>query len=130
MSVQTDIFVAAMTLMQDSVIDFPVAYPNVNFKPPADSIWFKIDHFPNDNRELVWGSGGTEYLGFIQVLVFFRPDVGLIQAQDAAQVIKTLFAKGTELGIVRVEGIPSEAPPVYDGDHGFIPVTIPYRGAA
>ena len=118
--------------MQTLSTGVPVAYPNVSFKPPnADGqLWIVVDHFPNSNRELVMSSGGTLYLGFIQARVYFRPNEGIVNAMTEAEAIIALFDKGTQLSFVRVESVPSIAPPVYDSDAGFIPVTIPYRGIA
>lgn len=132
MGVQTDIYTAAMTLLATIPTGTAVAWPNVDFKPPsgADALWLAADHFPNQNRELVMGTDGTLYLGFIQVKVYFRPNQGIVKALTEAEAVVDLFPKGTALGIVRVEGVPSIAPPVYDDDSGFVPVTILYRGIA
>lgn len=132
MGVQTDIYNAAMTLLATIPSGTPIAYPNVDFKPPAaqDALWLVADHFPNNNRELVLSSDGTLYLGFIQVSVYFRPNQGIVKALTEAEAVVDLFPKSTALGIARVEGVASIAPPVYDESVGFVPVTIPYRGIA
>lgn len=132
MANQIDIFEAAMTRISTLSTSTPVAYPGRNFTPPSDptAIWNVVDHFPNTNRNLVLGAGSVMYLGFVQVRVYFRPDQGIVKALTEAEAIVAHFAKATALGPVRVDAEPSIAPPVYDDDDGFVPVTIPYRGIA
>ena len=66
--------------------------------------------------------------GFFQVLVFYRPNKGSIEAAEMADKIAEAFAKGTVVDSVTVEKTPHTTAIVADNDKLLIPVTIHYRG--
>lgn len=106
----------------------PIAWPGINFQPPAAGIWFEALMFPNEPANLTMDGDKAEQLGFFQVTVCFRPGTGVLMPMLAAEAVIDRFPKGLDLGPVKVRQRPWLAPTVTDDDRLFIPVTIPYRG--
>lgn len=132
MSVETDIMISGLELMENYPTSLPVFQPNRKVTPPSDgSMYLKVDFFPNETQEISWDDDGRRlYIGAFQISVYFPLDSGLVLATEEAEKISALFAKGTALGPARVSGRASIAPAIYEDTGGFIPVTIPYRGIA
>lgn len=131
MATDKDILSGAMARMDSLTTTLPIAWPGVNFTPPQSGYWFEIRHFPNEPSNL--GLGDTakqEYRGFVQVSVFGRPGSGIFGMTDEAENVVAHFAKGTDLGPVKVRVRPYISPPIPEDTHIQIPVTIPYRGIA
>lgn len=131
MGTEVDILTGALDHLVALGSPLPIAWPNVNFTPPSTGEWLEARHFPNTTRTLGWQADAkSEYLGFVQISVYFRPNTGIVTATTEAQSIADHFAKGTLLGPVRVSQRASLAAAVFEDAFGFIPVTIPYRGIA
>lgn len=108
---------------------FPVAYEGVDFTPPEDGIWLEPKIFNSEPISIVWDNNDTQVdFGFFQILVYFRPNAGSIEAAKMADKIALAFKKGTIVGSVTVEKTPHTTSVVADDDNLFIPVTIHYRG--
>ena len=112
-----------------------ISWPGVDFTPPVSGLWLEMNHFPNQPDDFNWDSDGQQlYLGFFQVAVYWtrskQEDLGYVGAIDQAELVIAHFAKGTDLGGVRVSARPYMSPMVTEGDKHFIPVAIPYRGIA
>ena len=96
--------------------------------PPATGIWWEAMMFPNEPVNLTTDNDTAEHLGFFQVMVCYRPGVGVLMPIMNAEAIITALGKGTELGPVKVRQKPWLGPTVADEDYLFLPVTIPWRG--
>jgi len=107
----------------------PVAYEGVDFEPPEDGLWLEPKIFPNEPISIVWDNNDRQVdYGFFQVLVYYRPNKGSIEAAEMADKIAQAFKKGTIVSSVTVEKTPHTTAIVADDDKLFIPVTIHYRG--
>lgn len=132
MAAETEILDAGMLHMAAYSTSLPVSYPATPFKAPSgeEAMWLEIRYFPNVPRNLGWENDARqEYIGAFRISVYFRTQYGSFTATEEAEALIAHFAKGTELGPVRVSQRPYLAP-VVDSDNGaaFITVTIPYRG--
>ena len=108
----------------------PILWPGIKSEPPESGIWLEAALFPGDPVNLSWDNDSANRLrGFCQVLVGYRPGVGEIVPSQVAQALLAHFAKGTQIGPVRVRQTGTRAPSFADeGARLFIPVTIPYLG--
>lgn len=130
MGTQATILNAALAHMESYSTALRIAWPNRNFDPGTDRQWFEVRLFPNTPREIVW-DGGPQYLrGFIQVSVYAKPEVSIIEIINETDNIAAHFAKGTRFGPLAVSGTPAIASPVYTEAAIFIPVTINYFGVS
>lgn len=108
-----------------------IAWPGVDFDPPDSGEWLEFRLFPNEPGNISWDNGApVQMRGFGQVLVCYRPGRGEVTPSELADAVVSHFAKGTELGPVRVSRLPYRAPAVDEDGYSFIPVTIPYLGIA
>ena len=128
MSHDSQIIQAAFTRLTQIQNAPPIAWPGINFTPPATGIWFEAMMFPNEPTNLVMDSDTAEQIGFFQVTVCFRPGQGITLPMMTAEAVIAQFPKGTDLGPVKVRMRPWLAPTVTASDYQFIPVTIPYKG--
>jgi len=108
----------------------PVAYPNVPFTPPAAGIWLELRWFPNETNTYGMADDNlcVTLAGFGQVSVCDRPGAGLAAAGDVADAVVDWFAKGTSLGVARVERQPWVSSVVQGDDRVMLPVTVRWRG--
>lgn len=103
-------------------------WPSITSEPPGTGMWLEAKLFPNEPMDPVWNNNGCHLArGFFQVIVGYRPGTGEIEASAIADVVIAHFAKGTQLGPVRVSKIPWRSPAIIDGSKCLIPVTVPYR---
>lgn len=135
MSVDLAILDGAMNRLQNSgPAGVPVAWPGIPFNPPdgETSRWLEASIFPSESANIAWqNSSPSQFRGFVQVLVGFRPNrFGIRGPWQTAEAIVALYPKGTALGPAKVSSRPSLGPLVADGGKSYIPVTIPYRGVA
>lgn len=128
MSVDSQIITAAFTKLAAINNAPPIAWPGINFNPPASGIWWEATMFPNEPRNLTMDNDVAEHLGFFQVQVCYRPGVGLMMPIMNAEAIMAALPKGTELGPVLVRQKPWLGPTVAFDDYLSLPVTIPWRG--
>lgn len=120
----------ALSHMNTLSTSLPIAWPGIKFTPPNNGMWFEVRHFPNEPNHFPWGDGKQEYIGFLQVSVFTRPNLGLFGAMDEAEKIVAHFSKETAFGPVVVSRTPYLLSPIAEDTHIQIPVTIQYRGVA
>lgn len=123
-----DIINAAFTKLAEIPNAPPISWPGVNFTPPATGIWWEAMMFPNEPVNLTMDNDTAEHIGFFQVLVCYRPGVGVMAPIINAAAIQSALSKGTELGPVRVRSKPWLGPTVAYDDYLTLPVTIPWRG--
>lgn len=106
----------------------PVAWPGVDFTPPASGVWLELAIFPNEPQTVTMNADGLQVeRGFVQVLAVTRPGAGIVSATMLAERVSDHFAKALQLGPVRVRAIPWIGPPVVEPDRILVPVTISYR---
>lgn len=131
MGTEVDILTAALDRVDTYATALPIAWPNVNFEPPASGLWIEAAVLPNETGEIGWGADARrEYLGLIQIAIYFRPGTGIVTATEEAEAIADHFPKGLVIGPVEIAGRGSLAPAIYEEGKGHIRVTIPYRGIA
>lgn len=107
-----------------------VAWPGVTFKPPDTGEWLEVLWFPNETQNIALGSDGSQHRGFGQVSCCSRPGAGIEPVMLRAEAIIALFAKGTALGVARVDRKPWMSTILNAGDRVSAPVTVPYATGA
>lgn len=119
---------ALFTLLNDAALGYQIAWPGVNFTPPASGIWLEPDFIPNrgiDNG--IPDSSSVAPQGIFRVMVVARPGGGIVGLTNAAQAVADALPKGTSIsGLVRVSAHPWQQERVTDGDKIMIAVSIPY----
>ena len=111
-------------------LGYDLAVPAVDFTPPAEGYWLELNHFPNRGRDegLAYDSSFVPE-GIIQVNVFGRPGVGIIQAGNIVEQVLALFPKGETLsGSVRVIRQGYSTDRIDMEDRFMIPVVFEYLG--
>lgn len=140
-----DIIDAAMDLLSANTPErngepLTIAWPGKSFDPPTaeHGMWLEPSIFPQDSANIVLAAGPVLFRGFVQILVGFRNNPqGVRPAYEVASDIVTLYAKGTDLGPVRVASRPSIGPAVSEQGSArlpqgvnYLPITVPYLGLA
>lgn len=129
MAVDHDIFEAFFQRVSDNAT-LTVAYPAVSFTPPENASWLELLVMPNRTTDYgLSTSGPVVHRGLLQVNVVARPDAGILEATTVAEEMLLLFAKGTQLGLARVNRKPYISAVVDDTQAGkvYVPVTISYE---
>ncbi len=110
----------------------PIAYPEIDFPPPADGKYLRVDLFKNAPFWEGLKSGRIDQ-GLLQVSVVWPRGQGIIKPAEAAALVMAHWAKLTTLsgsGVrVKVNKEPWDASPVSDDHETMIPVTIPWNAA-
>ena len=111
-------------------LGYPIAYPGIDFTPPASGVWLEVTLFPNEGIDSGLGYSSTTIpQGIFQVSAVDRPGNGVFPVTNAAQEVQSAFPKGTTIAeSVRVQRSPYQMDPIFEGDRLYIPVTIPYSG--
>lgn len=92
------IYMAAVTILDNSALTYPVSYPGFNFTPPSSGVWLEVEFFPNTGLD-----NGLRYAdtvipqGIYQVACVSRPGAGLDAIHAAADEIRSLYDKGKVL---------------------------------
>lgn len=107
-----------------------ILWPGIQETPPQAGMWLQPGFFPNETDDIAWDDNScVDTLGFIQILIYFRPGQGLIEPSELADTLIAYFPKGSDLGPVRIRKRAWQSPSVTeDASKLFIPVTIPYQG--
>ncbi|MFH1554925.1 MAG: DUF4128 domain-containing protein [Pseudomonadota bacterium] len=110
----------------------PVAYPNVDFIPPASGDWLEVAYLPNTNVDLYLANDDeTLHRGLMQITLVSARGRGGSAPLDLAGKIASHFAKGTTLYgssfKVRVPDKPSVSAPLQDPPYLRTPVTVRWQ---
>lgn len=112
----------------DANLGYPIAYPAIDFTPPASGVWLEISFFPNRGiDDLMANDSQVIPQGMFQVMAVTRPGDGLFPVTNAAQSVMMAMPKGTRLAdLVRTNRHPYQSDAVKEGDRVMIPVTLEY----
>lgn len=108
-------------------LSMPIAWPEVEFEPPADGKYLSVQFFTN---RLAWEgvSDGRQDQGLLQVDVVWPKNGGLIAPNQLAAQVEAHFPKGLRLSSgsarVKISREPWTASPLVEDDLVRIPVTI------
>lgn len=121
---------ALVTILNNASFGYPVAWPSVNFTPPATGVWLETAFSPSaDLDEGLSYSDDTIPRGFFQVTVYDRPNRGVFVSVGVAESVQSLFAKGTVIsGNIRVVRKPDIMSMIEVDDRIGIPVSVEYSG--
>ena len=126
----SDILNACNAILSAANLGYPIAWPGVDFTPPAKGEWLEVAFFPNTGRQN--GLGNDAQLtpeGMYQVTCYTRPGSGVGSLQTAADAVRATFPKGRIMtGSVRVTRTPYDIQFDQGSDRIAIAVTIPYLG--
>ncbi|HEY7885456.1 MAG TPA: phage tail terminator-like protein [Cellvibrionaceae bacterium] len=111
-------------------LGYGIAWPGIEFTPPATGFWLEVNHFPNRGRDegLAYDSSYVPE-GIIQVNVCDRPGEGIIPANAIVDQLLAVFPKGETLsGSVRISRKPYATERMDMDDRFMIPVVFEYIG--
>lgn len=120
-----DLMVAARkALAEEYESEYPIAYENVEFKPPSNGGMWLAFHYTE--AETVYASLDRKcryYVGMVQVNVIFAPGVGTDKARKIAKGIADFFDDGKmlETGYISQGG---EVRPIQKSETGWL---VPVR---
>lgn len=125
-----DIKSALFARLSSAALGYPIAWPGIDFTPPAVGHWLEVEFFPNEPLDQGLGYSSAEVpRGLFQISAASRPNDGVIGLGDVAQEIETLYPKGTTItGKARVVKHPYQMGSIKMDDRILIPVTIEYSG--
>lgn len=125
-----DIMQALFQVLSNADLNYPVAWPGVNFTPPTSGVWIEASFLPNSPiDEGIPNDSAVVPRGIFQINVNTRPGSGMVGITTAAELVQSEFPKGTMLaGFVRISQHPYLMSPITEGDRITLPVTIPYSG--
>lgn len=108
-----------------------VAWPNVDFTPPAAG-YLRAQHFPNTTNQVNLGdTGKNRHIGLFQVDVFWPVGTGEIAPKERAALVAAHFKRGTQITqdnlIIRVIQPPTVSGAITGDAFVQIPVFIQYQ---
>lgn len=123
--------------LDDNPIGSPpldVAYPRVDFTPPSNGRYLRVDYLPNrPETRVIKFTGPDQHVGLLTVAVVWSAGFGIIRAAEIADEIVALYKRGTELAAdgglrVLIYETPWMAAPIdEERKKSFsIPVTVPW----
>lgn len=124
------IYMAAITLLNNAALGYPISWPGFNFTPPSSGVWLEVSFFPNEGIDngLAY-TDGVVPRGIFQVACVNRPGAGLDAIHAAADEIRALYAKGAALvDRVRVVREPYDMELETEDDRLMVVVSIEYSG--
>jgi hypothetical protein len=124
------IYMAAITLLNNAALGYPISWPGFNFTPPSSGVWLEVSFFPNEGIDNGLAYSDTVVpRGIFQVACVDRPGRGTASIHAAADQIRALYAKGTGLiGSVRVIREPYDMELETEGDRLMVVVSVEYSG--
>lgn len=121
---------ALFSILSGASLGYPIAWPAVDFTPPASDEWLEVAFAPNSDLD-----NGLSYIdktvprGFFQVTVSGRPNKSTFTIEGIAQQLQVVFAKGTSIsGLVRVVRKPEIMTADMLDDRVSIVVSVEYSG--
>lgn len=108
----------------------PISWPNRNFTPPAAGGWLKVNMLPAPTSSLAIADGSNQYIGVMQVSVFWPENTALTTPSEKAGQLIAWFKAGTTLyreGVkIVINRPPYQSAPLPEPSWLQVPVTIPY----
>lgn len=131
MTPEENIEQALFARVRDKVTTLPVAWPNVEFNPPADHRYVSVDHFRNQNTRLYLRGAEQQRQGFLQLSLVYPLGNGSPPSLQAAGDIIVDFPQDTVLvseGVrVRITKQPDTMSPIKTDVSWIIPISIYYE---
>jgi hypothetical protein len=134
--VETSIVEALMARLLTLTLSpaLPVAWPNLDYTPPAAG-YLRATHVPNSTNQVTLGSTGkNRHVGIFQVDVFLPIMTGISTPMERAGAVAAHFKRGTTLtkdGInVRITRPPEVRPALQSLPYIQVPVIIRYQADA
>ncbi len=128
----TQILRAALERLEDfTYAPQPVVlWPGISGDPPDDGMWLLPGFFPNEPENISWDDDScVDTRGYFQILVYFRPGMGVEQPIILADALIVHYPKGLALGTVRVHRRAWQKLAITeDASKLYIPITISYLG--
>lgn len=120
-----DIEAALMTRLSTLSSSPPVAWPNVEYSPTADTEYLQVNFLPVGTDQASLGTSGKDLTnGILQIDVVTPAGTGRTTTIDS---VADHFARGTTVSYngvsVRVRSV-SQSPAIFDGGWYRVPVTI------
>jgi len=117
-----------MQQIQAAGFSIPIAWPGVNFTPPASGTWIEVTLFENEPLQPGLASDAVVHqVGILQINVTNRPGQGFVGIEATANQVIAAFPKGTRIGVHgKVTRTPYKQSGITEGDKIMIPVRIEY----
>mgnify|MGYP006172880597 CR=1 FL=1 len=125
------ILTALNTILLNADLGYAIAWPGLDFTPPANDFWLEINYLPNAGIQAGLSNNATTIeQGIYQVTACGRPGVGagkgLINTQFVATQVQDLFQKGLLIsGLIRISRSYQMSHDI-EGDKIMVPVTVEY----
>ena len=135
MAVEASILNAFMHRINDLGLALPIAWPNVDFTPPADGKYIAVSFMPNTATRVAITSGTPHRrVGLLQLSVFWPRGAGVYDPMAKADEIAAGFPADLILlgaGVrVRITKTPDIAGPLVEDHAVHIPVTVSWESFA
>lgn len=110
----------------------PIQWPNLDFTPPEDRRYLRVQYLPNESeRYLIDSDGPHRHVGIFQVTVVLQLQDGILRARDVASAVASHFSADTRMSyggvVVRSMKRPSVAVSMNDGADLLTPVSVEYE---
>jgi len=127
MTANSAIETALNQILEAAALGYPVAWPGIDFTPPANGEWLEVIYLPNQGvDDRLADDGYVSPQGIYQVTVASRPQ-SEIKLREAAEAVQAVFPKGTRIsGNIRVGSHPYTSSARIEDDRMRLPVTVEY----
>lgn len=135
MAVEASILDAFMTRINGLSLGLPIAWPNVDFDPPADGKYIAVSFIPNGaNRVAISTDTPHRRIGLVQLSVYWPKGAGAVAPMEKADEVAAAFPADLRLTAdgarVRVTKDADLSGPLVE-DHALqIPVTVNWEAFA
>lgn len=110
-----------------AALNYPVAWPNVEFKPTAN--YLRVNYL--NSRSETHTLGSDRLPSTLQITVVIKDGIGAIKGAEMVDSIRSAFPKGLVITenntTIRIDREPYESPAINQGGWFYIPVSIPYE---
>lgn len=112
-----------------------IAWPGVDFTPPASGTWVEVKHFPSEpDNPWLGNDEPVDFTGYMQVTACGKKGQGIMPVKRVADDVVGHFPKGTKMTsngvLVKIERQPGALSVIEDNGQIRIPVPVRYRAIA
>lgn len=134
-AVEAVVLNALMGYVASLGLGLPVAWPNVDYTPPADGKYIAATFLPNGAGRVAITSGTAHRrIGLLQLTVYWPRGEGMFKPMEQAAAVADSFATDQKIvsggTTIRITKAPDIAGPIIEEHAAQVPVTVSWEAFA